>query len=117
MYDTFDFFGSVLLGTFLGSLATLIYHVRQIRQEARQNYLRLSLAQAEVTTLERTLEILRGNSIADFTQPIQKPTVPESEAPNTLPLIPPWMRNSRSGREDSTRRSRKAYPPLRIGSP
>lgn len=93
MSDTFDFFGGVLLGTFLGSLATLVYHVRQIHQEARQNYVRLSLAQAEVSTLEWTLEMYRRNSIADLTQPMQNPTVPESEVPNTFPLILPPMDN------------------------
>ena len=55
MYDPLDFIGGIFLGTFLGTLATLIYHVRQIRQESRQNYVRLSLAQAEVVTLKRTL--------------------------------------------------------------
>jgi len=93
MYDTFDFCVGVLLGTFLGSLATLVYHMRQIRQEARQNYVRLSLAQAEVATLEWILEIHRRNSIPDFTQPIEDPAVPESEARDTLPLIPSWMGN------------------------
>lgn len=93
MYDTFDLCVGVLLGTFIGSLATLVYHVQQIRQEARQNYVRLSLAQAEVVTLERTLEIHRRSSIPDFTQPTQNPAVPENETPSALPLIPPWMGN------------------------
>jgi hypothetical protein len=93
MYDTFDFFGGVLLGTSLGSLATLVYHVRQIHQEARQNYVRLSLAHAEVATLERTLEIHRRGSTPDFPQPVQNPAVVESEPSNALPLIPPWIGN------------------------
>jgi hypothetical protein len=62
MSDPFDFIGGILLGTFLGSLAMLIYHIRQIRDESRQNYIRLSLAQAELATLERTLEIHRRGS-------------------------------------------------------
>jgi hypothetical protein len=86
MYDTFDFFGGIFLGTFLGSLATLAYHVRQIHQEGRQNHVRFSLAQTEVATLERTLEIHR-NPNPDFAQPFQNPTLPEGEASNTLPLI------------------------------
>jgi len=106
MYDTFDFFRGILLGAFLGSLATLIYHVRQIHQEARQNYVRLSLAQAEVSTLERTLEMYRRNSIADLTQPMQNPTVPESEVPNTFPLILPPMDNC----EDSTAAAMTSEP-------
>jgi len=90
MSDPFDFIGAILLGTFLGSFATLVYHLQQIRQEARQNYRRLSLAHTEVVTLKRTLEIHRPNSITDFTPPIANSAVPESEAP-TAPLIPPWM--------------------------
>ena len=42
MFDPFDFIGGILFGTFLGSLATLIYYVRQIRQEARQNFREVS---------------------------------------------------------------------------
>ena len=111
MYDTLDFFGGILLGTFLGSLATLVYHVRQIHQEARQNYVRLSLAQAEVSTLERTLEMYRGNSIANLTQPMQNPTVPESEVPNTFPLILPRMANC----EDRTAGAMTSEPASRTG--
>jgi hypothetical protein len=93
MYDTFDFIGGILVGTFLGSLTMLIYHMRQIRQEARQNYVWLSLAHAEVLSLERILEIHRRNSIPDFRQPIQNPPVLENEPSNELPLIPPWIGN------------------------
>ena len=92
MSDAFDFIGGILLGTFLGSLATLVYHIRQIRQEARQNYIRLSLAHAEVLTLERTLEIHRRGSTPDFQQPIQHPAMLENETSNDeFPLIPPWI--------------------------
>ena len=98
MSDSFDFVGGMLLGTFLGSLATLIYHIRQIRQEARQSYVRLSLAHAEVLTLERTLEIHRRCVAPDFRQPIQSPALPEGESSNEIPLIPPWVGNG----EDSS---------------
>jgi hypothetical protein len=91
MADTFDFLGGIILGTFIGSLATLIYHLREIRHETRQNYVRLSLAQSEVVTLERTLEIHRRNSVTDFAQ--QHPSESESEAPSTPPRIPIWMGN------------------------
>jgi hypothetical protein len=91
MSDTFDFIGGILLGTFLGSLATLVYHVRQLRQETRQNYVRLSLAQAEVATLELMIEIHRRNPIADLPQPLPNPAAPESEAGDALPLIPAWI--------------------------
>ena len=91
MSDTFDFIGGILLGTFLGSLATLVHHVQQLRQEARQNYIRLSLAQAEVVSLERTLEIHRRNPIVDLPQQIQSPAEPGSDTANALPLIPLWM--------------------------
>ena len=94
MSDPFDFIGAILLGTFLGSFATLVYHLRQIRQEARQNYLRLSLAHTEVVTLKRTLEF-RRNFLTDFTPPIANPAVPESEAPTAPPLIPPWIAAAR----------------------
>ena len=94
MSDPFDFIGGILLGTFLGSLATLVYHIRQIRQEARQNYIRLSLAHAEVLTLERTLEIHRRGSTPDFQQPIQHPAVLENGPSNDeFPLMPPWIGN------------------------
>ena len=102
MFATFDLCVGVLLGTFLGSLATLVYHVRQIRQETRQNYVRLSLAQAEVATLERTLEIHRRNSVTDFPRPIQNLAVVESEPSNALPLIPPWISNCESPIADGT---------------
>ncbi len=52
MHDSFNFVG-VFVGILVGSLATLVYHIRQIRLEARKNYIRLFLAQAEVVTLER----------------------------------------------------------------
>jgi hypothetical protein len=94
MSGAFDFIGGILLGTFLGSLATLVYHIRQIRQEARQNYILLSLAHAEVLTLERTLEIHRRGSTADLQQPIQTPAEPENEPSNDeFPLIPSWVGN------------------------
>ena len=93
MSDPFDFIGRILLGTFLGSLATMVYHILQIRQEARQNYLRLSLAHAEVLTLERTLEIHRRSTAPDFPKPIQNPAVLEREPSDDLALIPPWMGN------------------------
>lgn len=85
MIDTFDFLGGILIGTFVGSLVTLIYHMREVRQEARQNYIRLSLAQSEVITLERKLEIHRRNSVADFVQLPQDPSESENEVDNTLP--------------------------------
>ena len=106
MYDPFDFIGGILLGTFIGSLATLIYHVRQIRQETRQNYVRLSLAQSEVVTLERTLEIHRRSTAPDFPKPIQNAAVLEREPSDDLPLIPPWIDNcedSLGGRMTSER--------------
>lgn len=96
MVDTFDFLGGAVIGTFIGSLVTLIYHVREIRQEARQHYVRLSLAQSEVVTLERKIEIHRLNPVNDFTQPPHDPPNPESEAPNPLPRIQPWMGNYES---------------------
>ena len=68
MSDPFDFIGGILLGTLLGSLATLLYHVRQIHHETRQNYIRLSLAHAEVVTLERTLEFQRSGSSTQAVQ-------------------------------------------------
>lgn len=96
MIDTFDFLGGILIGTFVGSLVTLIYHMREVRQETRQNYVRLSLAQSEVATLERELEIHRRNSVADFAQPQQNPSESEGQALNTLPRSPSWMRNCES---------------------
>ena len=108
MSDPFDFIGGLLLGTFLGSLATLVYHIRQIRQDARQTYIRLSLFHAEVLTLERTLEIHRRGSASDFRPPIQNPAVPENEPFNEIPLIPPWIGNcedSSAGRITSERPS------------
>jgi len=96
MFDTFDFCVGVLLGTFLGSLATLAYHMRQIRREARQNYVRLSLAQAEIATLEWTLEIHRLNSTPDFIRPVQNAAAVESESADALPqLVPAWISNSK----------------------
>ena len=92
MSGPFDFIGGILLGTFLGSFGALVYHVRQIRQEARQNYVRLSLAQAEVLTLERTLEIHRSGSTPDFRQPIHNPAVEENEPSDEIPLMPPMDR-------------------------
>lgn len=112
MSDPFDFIGGILLGTFLGSLATLIYHIRQIRQEARQNYVRLSLAHAEVLTLERTLEIHRRGSTHDFRQPIQNPAMPENGPSNEVPLIPPWIGNC----EDSTAGITSERPQSRAGA-
>ena len=56
-----------------GTLATLIYHVRHCEQ-SRQNYVHTLLAQAEVVTLERTLEIHRRGSTADLQQPIHDPS-------------------------------------------
>ena len=93
MYDPFDFIGGILLGTFIGSLATLIYHVRQIRQETRRNYVRLSLAQSEVATLERTLEIQRLGATPDSRQPIQNTALLKDKPSSELPLIPPWIGN------------------------
>ena len=84
MVDTFDFLGGIILGTFIGSLATLIYHLREIRHETRQNYVRLSLAQAEVVNLERTLGLHRSNPGTDFAEPQQEAAKPEKEVANTL---------------------------------
>jgi len=91
MSDPLDFIGGIFLGIFLGTLATLIYHIRQIRHESRQNYIRLSLAHAEVLTLERTLEIHRLGSPPDFRQPIQNPAMPENEPTNEVRLMPRWL--------------------------
>ena len=116
MSDPFDFIGGILLGTFLGSLATLIYHVRQLRQETRQNYVRLSLAQAEVATLELMIEIHRRNPITDLTQPLPNPAAPESETTDAAPLIPAWIGNPESpiatGKpsEQVVSQSGKTYP-------
>jgi hypothetical protein len=96
MVDTFDFLGGALIGTFIGSLVTLIYHVREIRHEARQHYFRISMAQAEVVTLERTLEIHRCNPVTEFTQPPQDSAEPERRAANSPPLIPAWSGNLES---------------------
>jgi len=93
VYDSFDFIGGILLGTFIGSLAMLIYHMRQIRHETRQNYIRLSLAHAEILTLERTLEIHRSGSIPDFRQPIQNRAMLEDRPSNEISLISPWIGN------------------------
>ena len=96
MVDTFDFLGGAVIGTFIGSLVTLIYHVREIRQETRQHYVRLSLAQSEVVTLERKIEIHRLNPVTNFTQPPHDAPESESEAPNTLPRIPALIGNRES---------------------
>ena len=93
MSDSFDFVGGILLGTFLGSLATLIYHIRQIRHESRQNYIRLSLAHAEVLTLERTLEIHRRSLVRDVPRPIEHLAAAEHAPSNEITLIPPWIGN------------------------
>lgn len=105
MYDTFNFCVGILLGALVGSLATLFYHLRQIRHEARQNYIRLSLAQGEVVTLERTLEIHRRSSMREFTQTTDGFTLPECEAITPLPRIPPWMgsRNAPTAGRDAFR--------------
>jgi len=79
MVDSLDFLGGIFLGTFLGSLAALIYHVRQTRQEVRRSYVQLSLAQMEITTLKRTLES-HLNSLSnevDLLSP-NPPDVPDS---------------------------------------
>ncbi len=60
MDETLLFSGSVLLGILIGALATLLCHLRQIRREIRENYVRLSLAQAEIETRERILDVHRG---------------------------------------------------------
>jgi len=86
MSDPFDFIGGILLGTFLDSFAALIYYVRQIRQEARQNY-------AEVLTLERTLEIHRRNLVRDVPSPIEHLAAAEHAPSNEILLIPPWIGN------------------------
>jgi hypothetical protein len=79
MVDSLDFLGGIFLGTFLGALAALIYHVRQTRQEVRRSYVQLSLAQMEITTLKRTLES-HLNSLSnevDLLSP-NPPDVPDS---------------------------------------
>ena len=63
-----------------------IYYVRQIRQEARQNY-------AEVLTLERTLEIHRRNLVRDVPRPIEHLAAAEHAPSNEITLIPPWIGN------------------------
>ena len=95
MYDSFDFIGGILLGAFIGSLVTLVYHVRQIRNEARQNYVRLSLAHSEVATLNRALEIHRRN-------PVQNGAVREGDSSGALPLVPSWMSRCESPIADGT---------------
>ena len=47
MPDSFDFIGGILLGTFLGSFATLIYHVRRDspRKPAKTTFVSPSLTQ------------------------------------------------------------------------
>jgi hypothetical protein len=106
MVDTFDFCAGILLGTFLGSLATLVYHIRQIRQEVRQNYIWLSLAQAEVETLERTLEIHRRSSTLDPMQLApQERAAPQSKFLNALPLTPAWIGNSEAASGTASRRT------------
>ena len=93
MSQPIRFIGGILLGTFLGSLAMLIYHIGQIRDESRQNYIRLSLAQAELATLERTLEIHRLGTTLDSQQSIQTPILLEDKPSSELPLIQPWIGN------------------------